>query len=409
MREIKNESEFLPKPYLLHNEIQHYKWGTKNDKAFIPQFIGAATEKDLPYAELWMGAHPKAPSQIEIDGDRYLLNRLIEKHPQEILGEAVAGKFNKKLPFLFKVLSANEALSIQAHPNKQQAEVLHTLDPAHYPDDNHKPEIAIALDELLALAGFQPISSLLGTFESYPEIATFIGENIVAEMRSVRNDSDEAKTVVKKMFSSLMHKSQTHQEELLAAIESLTTRLSAKSELSKREELFFELRKIYPGADSGLFSLFILNLIRLKKGEAVFLNAGIPHAYLKGNIVECMANSDNVVRAGLTPKFQDVKTLVDILTYETAPITIQAASRNKYDTPVPEFAIEQIKLGAAEIETVEATSIQFLLIVDGRVSIQWENETADYQKGQAVLIPASLKRYHLKSSGNTNLFMVQVP
>ncbi len=406
---MKNESGFLPKPYLLHNEIQNYKWGTKNDKAFIPRFIGIATEKDLPYAELWMGAHPKAPSRIEIDGERYLLNRLIEKYPLEILGEAVAGKFDKKLPFLFKVLSANEALSIQAHPNKQQAAALHTLDPEHYPDDNHKPEIAIALDELLALAGFQPISTLLTVFQRYPEIAAFIGEDIVAEMRKVRNDSPEASEIVKRMFSALMYKSQTHKEALLAAIESLSNRLTEKGGLSEREKIFFELRETYPGADSGLFSLFLLNLIRLKKGEAVFLNAGIPHAYLKGNIVECMANSDNVVRAGLTPKFQDVKTLVDILTYETTPITIQAASRNKYDTPVPEFAIEQIKLDAEAIKTVEATSIQFLLIVDGGVSIQWKNETVDFQKGQAVLIPASLKRYHLKSAGKANLFLVQVP
>ncbi len=409
MSEMKNGFGFLPRPYLLQNEIQHYKWGGKNEKAFIPQFIGIATEKDLPYAELWMGAHPKAPSKIQIDGEQYLLNRLIKKYPAEILGEAVARKFNNKLPFLFKVLSANEALSIQAHPNKQQAEILHARDADNYPDDNHKPEIAIALDELLALAGFQPIPALRTIFQRYPEIAAFIGEDIVAEMRIVRNDSPQASEIVKRMFSSLMYKSQTNKEELLAAIENLTSRLSEKGELTDREKIFFELREIYPGADSGLFSLFLLNLIRLKKGEAVFLNAGIPHAYLKGNIIECMANSDNVVRAGLTPKFQDVATLVDILTYETTPITIQAAARIKYDTPVPEFAIEQIKLGVAEIETVETKGIQFLLIVDGEVSVEWGNETANFQKGQAVLIPASLKRYQLKSPGNANVFMVQVP
>lgn len=409
MTELINRAGFLPKPYLLHNEIQHYKWGTKNDKAFIPQFSGINTEKDRPYAELWMGAHPKAPSKIEIDGEQYLLNRLIENYPVEILGEAVARKFDNKLPFLFKVLSANEALSIQAHPNKQQAAVLHTRDAEHYPDDNHKPEIAIALDKLLALAGFRPIPTLITVFERYPEIAAFIGEDICADMKKVRADSVEANELVKRMFSSLMHKSQTNKGELLAAIESLTNRLREKAELTEREKIFFELRKIYPGADSGLFSLFLLNLIRLKKGEAIFLNAGIPHAYLQGNIVECMANSDNVVRAGLTPKFQDVKTLVDILTYDTAPIAIQVASRSKYDTPVPEFAIEQIKLGAEAVETVETKSIQFLLITDGEILIEWGNEAVNFQKGQAVLIPASLKRYRLKSSRKANLFMVEVP
>ena len=133
-----------PQPYKLFNKVQNYDWGTKNEDAFIPKFLGVKPEKDLPYGELWIGAHPKAPSEIEIEGIKYSLNWVIDNFPEEVLGKDVANIFGGKLPFLLKVLSAAQALSIQLHPNKKQAEILHAKDPINYPDDNHKPEIAIA-------------------------------------------------------------------------------------------------------------------------------------------------------------------------------------------------------------------------------------------------------------------------
>ncbi|MBU2508197.1 MAG: mannose-6-phosphate isomerase, class I, partial [Bacteroidetes bacterium] len=149
------------RPYKLINQIQNYSWGTKNGSAFIPKLIGFPPESNISYAELWMGAHKSASSKI-IVGDRELfLSDAIEKYPNQILGKSVVEKFGKTLPFLFKVLSAGEPLSIQAHPNKRQARVLHKRDPVNYPDENHKPEIAVAIDKLEALVGFRPLQEIL--------------------------------------------------------------------------------------------------------------------------------------------------------------------------------------------------------------------------------------------------------
>ena len=139
-------TQITARPYRLHNQIQHYAWGTRDNDAFIPHLLQFDPEPGVPYAELWIGTHPKAPSQVELpDGSMMLLHDWIAQEPRAALGKAVHARFGG-LPFLFKVLSAAQSLSIQAHPNKAQAETLHEQDPAHYPDDNHKPEIAIALD-----------------------------------------------------------------------------------------------------------------------------------------------------------------------------------------------------------------------------------------------------------------------
>lgn len=404
---------FNTKPYLLKGKIQNYAWGTKNENAFIPEFLNIEAEKDVPYAELWFGAHPSAPSEILIDNNWHPLDTLINKFPVEMLGKKVFSNF-KQLPFLFKVLSAGEALSIQAHPSKKQAEILHAKDPVHYPDDNHKPEIAIALSDLTALAGFKTFTYLVKTLIHYPEISNFIGNEILKAMQGARHLSEEQqKPFVKKMYSTLLKKSLAQKDDLLKAIESLDSRLSKKSQLSETEQKFFELRKIYPGADSGLFSLFLLNMVHLKQSQGLFLKAGLPHAYLKGNIVECMANSDNVVRAGLTPKFQDVETLVDILTYETSLPEIQDGKVYKnvrlYNTPVPEFQIFKINLPENTIGHQQSTNIEILLVTEGIITIQWKNEKEMFKKGQSILIPCNLKNYKIETRKRTSIFKVTVP
>ena len=159
---------FEAKLYQLKNTIQHYAWGSKNADAFIPHLLGIEVENNKPYAELWIGTHPKAPSIVVDSGNKILLNKFIELYPTEILGEATARQFNNRLPFLFKVLRAAEALSIQTHPNKIQAEELHRLDPVNYPDDNHKPEIAISIDELTCLLGLRSFFVINSGFTDYP-------------------------------------------------------------------------------------------------------------------------------------------------------------------------------------------------------------------------------------------------
>jgi mannose-6-phosphate isomerase len=406
---------FTARPYIILGEIQNYAWGTRNDKAFIPRFLGQEVEPDKSYAELWIGVHPKSPAKIVIDDGAVPFDALIAEFPDEILGKAICDRFGPHLPLLFKVLSAGEALSIQAHPNKEQAVALHARDPEHYPDRNHKPEIAIALTDLIALAGFKPFSQLIRTFEGYPEIARFVGVEIVSAMKNaVSSSRDVQRTLVKKMYASLMTKSRTHKEDLLEAIATLSKRRSGKADSwTEAETYFFELREIYPGADSGLFSLFLLNLIHVKEGQALFLTSGIPHAYLRGDIVECMANSDNVVRAGLTAKFQDVETLLDILTYETGPVAIQEGSYSEgeffYHTSASEFEISRLDLRPGHAIEKTTMSLHILLVADGKVQVDWKGGAETYRRGQSILLPAALRQYRIGTGSNARVFKVSIP
>ena len=393
-----------PQPYLLRGQIQHYAWGTTNDAAFIPKLLGFAPEPNLPYAELWIGAHPKAPSLAVVDGQLVPLDQWITQYPTQLLGATVAEKFANALPFLFKVLSAGESLSIQAHPNKGQAEALHARDPEHYPDDNHKPEVAIALDALTALVGLKPRDQMLDALARYPEIAGFIGHK-------------PAEAGVQQLFSTLIARSVTHEKALAQAIDALAGRLTiTATALTEAEALFLELRQQYTGADVGLFALFLLNLVHLEKGQGIFTEAGIPHAYLKGNIVECMANSDNVVRVGLTPKFKDAATLLDILDYTPHPVTIlgnpsSAADEVVYTTPAAEFQITRwaLRPGTTRVETTGGR-IEVLLVAEGSITI--DNQTGvqmEFHRGQVVLIPACLDAFTVHTSNGAEIFKAEVP
>jgi mannose-6-phosphate isomerase len=408
-----------PRPYRLENHIQPYVWGSRGKGAFIPRFLGLVGEPDRPYAELWIGAHPKAPSDVLL-GARVSLQDLIASYPMEILGEAVAERFSGRLPFLFKVLSAAEALSIQAHPNKEQAGALHAQDPEHYPDANHKPEVAVVLDSLTALVGFKSWSGMREALERYPEVASFVGGEVCDELQQARNPSHaEQGALVRRVFSTLIQRSITAERELLASINHLAERLvNSRDTLIKEEQLFLDLRRIYTGADVGLFAIFLLNLIHLEKGQGIFTHAGIPHAYLQGNIVECMANSDNVVRVGLTPKFKDAETLIEILDYEPKPISILGGNPDReeviYQAPVSEFQVSRWRLGPGRARR-EATQNkpEVLLVTQGEVLISWgagsgSGEEA-FQRGQSVLIPALLEEFRVEAQSPAELFKVEVP
>ncbi|NOX87481.1 MAG: mannose-6-phosphate isomerase, class I [Calditrichaeota bacterium] len=406
------EKSLQSKPYRLINKIQHYAWGTKNEQAFIPKLLGLTPEPDVPYAELWMGAHPNAPSEVDLGSGKRPLSELIQTYPEEILGQRIARRFNNQLPFLFKVLSAGEALSIQAHPDKKQAVELHKRDPGHYPDDNHKPEIAIALDELTALVGFRDFSELQLVLRKYPEIADFVAEPALGSFLQEEKSAEAKKVKIKQMFRTLMIKSGENPELLEKALSDLEKRLQKKDSRTEQEQLFLELRRKY-GADVGLFSIFLLNLIHLKKGQGVFLKAGIPHAYLKGNIIECMANSDNVVRAGLTPKFKDVRTLVEILTYENGAADIftpdESSAEFTYRVPIPEFSVTRWKLAADRSFERDVRSVEILLVHKGRGAITTKDQRTEFKAGDSILIPASLKKYALFGENEAEIFCAFVP
>jgi len=387
-------------PYRLYNSIQHYSWGSRGADAFIPRLLGIQSEPEKAYAELWIGTHPNAPSQV-IQGNEYIsLATLIARDPNGILGTGVAEHFNHQLPFLLKVLSAAEPLSIQAHPDRAQAQRLHARDPKHYPDANHKPEIALALDRLTALAGLKSAEDLHSTLLTYPEIAGFIGE-VSADPQDI--------------FSALIRRSLATPQTLSVAVQQLEERLKqTPTPRTEVEDLFLALRPVYGDADVGYLTLFLLNLVHLEAGEGLYVPAGVPHAYLHGNIVECMANSDNVIRVGLTPKFKDAEALLEVLAPGTGPLPVlhpePELPEMRYTTPAEEFELGRLDLEAgAQLEMPTRNSAQVYLLIEGQISVSWNEGVEHYTRGESFLIPARLPVWQLTTLGKTTLFKASVP
>ncbi|NXJ73083.1 MPI isomerase, partial [Rostratula benghalensis] len=305
--------------------------------------------------QLWMGAHPRGDALI---GDHRVpqrtLGRWIAAHPS-CLGTKVKDTFQGRLPFLFKVLSINTALSIQAHPNKELAAKLHAQFPERYPDANHKPEMAIALTPFEGLCGFRPVEEIVSFLQTVPELRALVGEVAAQQLeRSGSQDPRGVSAALRLCFTRLMKS----QEELsLQQLNLLVERLSREAAEGKDGsgslgDLLLRLHAQHPG-DRGCFTLYFLNLVRLQPGEAMFLGANEPHAYLRGDCVECMACSDNTVRAGLTPKFLDVLTLCEMLNYTPAPGPSKIFPPTQshldpclylYDPPVPDFTVMKIEV-----------------------------------------------------------------
>ncbi len=399
------------KPYRMKNNVMHYAWGARNEEAFIPKLLGEPVEADKPYAELWLGAHDKASSQLLIGNAWKSLNTLIQEYPKEMLGDRVLSRFGPRLPFLLKILSAGDALSIQTHPNKEQAEQLHQKDPIHYPDDNHKPEISIALEPFTALVGFQTYTNLVEMFETYPEIAGLIEQNFLKSFleSSFEKQSDH----LHKVYQNLM---ETKPERLSEAVNLLAKRIENSFRKSEKDFLFLNLLENYGDQDVGLFTLYFLNLIHLNSGEGVYLKAGIPHAYVKGNIIECMANSDNVVRAGLTPKYKDVETLVNILTYDMHEMDLlgQPVQTNeiKYAPAVDAFEVTKYQIDCGKsVQLSRNIGPGILLLTKGEVILQFgENQNQKIQAGESFFIPAILQDYRINGMGKiSQLFQANVP
>ncbi|TPX06713.1 uncharacterized protein E0L32_002209 [Thyridium curvatum] len=394
--------------------VNSYDWGKKGSDSAAAQFAATTApadfsiQADKPYAEgikLWMGTHPSNPSK-DVTTGRPLLD--LVKDNKALLGHAIAAKYSNKLPFLFKVLSINKALSIQAHPNKKLAEQLHARDPKNYPDDNHKPEMAIAITPFEGLCGFRPLAEIAYFLTNVPALRQLVSDAEADEFISAvkgheTDDSAETTTrnkkALQKVFKALLTASK---ESLESATKVLVQAASSEGkEFAKGgvestsgailSELVTRCHGEF-GADIGLFVLFFLNFVTLKPGEALFLQADDIHAYVSGDIIECMASSDNVVRAGFTPKFQDVPTLVTMLTYSYAPIDEQKmqpvdypyATLNReayssgseailYDPPIEEFAVVRSALKSngskATFDPLAGPSIVICTSGKGKISV----------------------------------------
>ncbi|KAB8346279.1 hypothetical protein FH972_023323 [Carpinus fangiana] len=380
---------------LIRLECATGKVGTSSAAAKFASATNFKPEDGKPYAE-------------DVVTQRSLLD-LVQDN-QALLSSDIASRYGNKLPFLFKVLSISKALSIQAHPNKKLAEQLHAKDSKNYPDDNHKPEMTIAVTPFDGLCGFRPLAEIAHLLETVKPLRELVGEDAASDFQSSikghETDSSTSQTsankkALQKAFTALMANGQDT-SRLAKASTALVA--AAKSEgadfaggrcgpTSGKElsELVVRLDGQFP-KDVGLFVFFFLNYIKLEVGEAMFLKADDIHAYLSGDIIECMASSDNVVRAGFTPKYKDVSTLTEMLTYSYAPIEEQKMSPADYtyvkfnttayssqstailyDPPIEEFAVVKTDLqkeGAkATFESIDGPSIVICTSGEGTISV----------------------------------------
>lgn len=368
----------------LSGVVQQYAWGKMGSNSEVARLLAssdplAQISEDKPYAELWMGCHPRGDAKI-------LDNRISQKtlgqwiaENQDCLGSKVKDTFNGKLPFLFKVLSVKTALSIQAHPNKELAEKLHLQAPQHYPDANHKPEMAIALTSFQGLCGFRPVEEIVTFLTKVPELQVLIGDDAATQLKqSLSSDSQRVAAALRGCFSHLMKsEKKVVVEQLNLLVKRISQQVAAGNNVEDiNGELLLRLHQQYPG-DIGCFAIYFLNLLTLKPGEAMFLEANVPHAYLRGDCVECMACSDNTVRAGLTPKFIDVPTLCEMLNYTPSKDRLFLPTRSEedpylsiYNPPVPDFTVMKMEVpgSVTEYKVLAVDSASILLIVQGRVT-----------------------------------------
>lgn len=323
----------MPGVFLLKAGFQQYDWGKLGSDSAVARYA-LATDPDLkidnskPYAELWMGTHPRMPCQIK---DK-TLTELIKSDPKKYLGEKIVAKYGADgVPFLFKVLSIEKVLSIQAHPDKTLGAILHSQDPQNYPDANHKPEMAIAITSFEGFCGFKPLEQIALHLQHVPEFREMVGNEIAEEFisnikSSAQAGSPEDKTnrkLLQKVFNNVMSCDEARIATLAEKLMQRAQQHPKDFDDEKLPELLIRLNKQFP-LDIGLFcGGLMLNHVFLKPGEGIFLKAKDPHAYINGDIIECMAASDNVVRAGFTPKFKDVKNLVEMLTYSYGSVEDQ--------------------------------------------------------------------------------------
>ncbi|KAF3907698.1 hypothetical protein AA313_de0207591 [Arthrobotrys entomopaga] len=374
----------LPVPlYQLSCGVNNYDWGKTGSTSCAARYASkdVVIEESKPYAELWMGTHPSLPSKDIESGQS--LQDLVSQY-ECLLGPAVVSRFGTgKLPFLFKVLSIRKALSIQAHPDKRLAEQLHANDPKNYPDDNHKPEMAIAITQFTGFCGFRPLSEIKEFLSTVQPLAELLGSTAIVAFQNACSSQDESEQ--KRELKNLYEKLMTTDPAVIGSSAKLLVQAAMSEPRTfagglklpdgrSYAELIIELNGQFP-SDVGLFSTFFLNFVDLSPGQGMFLQANEPHAYLSGDIIECMASSDNVVRAGFTPKFKDVRTLITMLTYRSAPVSAQIMKPTPYpfkvflpetnaecllyDPPIEEFAVTRtiLKKGGIEFDGIFGPSI----------------------------------------------------
>jgi mannose-6-phosphate isomerase len=384
---------------LLDNPVRDYAWGSASD---IPEFLGIAAEGG-PVAELWIGAHPDSPSRVVCDGKSRSLADVIAASPQTELGPDVASRFGSRLPFLLKVISAAQPLSLQVHPDKQHAERAFAVQqqapgaPRDYTDDNHKPELICALrDGFAGLCGFRPVPASLELLAalSLPGLAAVSGR------LDCPNPADALRDAVTWVLTS-----GTDQAPLIAGVQRACAGIAeAGGVFGPACAAYAAVAAAYP-ADPGVLVALLLNYAELSAGEAVFVGAGVPHCYLQGFGAELMASSDNVLRAGLTCKRVNVPELLRVLDFRPgepavlSPVPGCDEPGEAYPTPVGDFRLSRLDLTDQPVGLPDGKP-QILLCIAGVAQLHDDSgRSLQLSRGQSAYLPASDTRVSIAGRG----------
>ena len=390
---------------ILKNPVQKYAWGSRTA---LQSLLGWPEPWKEPAAELWMGAHPKAPSEVQMNGECRSLIDVIAADPVSVLGAYAAERFSNRLPFLFKVLAADRPLSIQVHPDMGQARdgferenrLKIPLDAPNrnYKDASHKPECLCAVTPFEAMKGFRAPEDILKLMDQ-----VFRG-NPLKELGSLRKGASS--NGLKRFFTSIMSMDAARTAQVVHEA------VKGTKPIADENRAFFwllELNREYPG-DVGVLSPLFLNVVTLSPGEAIYVPAGELHAYLSGVGMEIMASSDNVLRGGLTPKHIDIPELLKIVNFKSAPVQKQRPLpddnfERTYQTPAEEFQFSEIALKGNErfISKVER-SVEILICMAGEGLIEEpeSDQSQPLKKGMSVIVPSTVPGYVL--SGSMSLY-----
>ncbi|MEZ9901713.1 mannose-6-phosphate isomerase, class I [Vibrio breoganii] len=385
--------------YKLKNVIQNYAWGSHTS---LSSLFGFDNPNNEPQAELWMGAHPNGCSKLaELD---ISLADYIEDNSHSVLGDYTANRYGQ-LPYLFKVLAARTPLSIQVHPNKRNSEIGFERENAqgialsaghrNYKDPNHKPELVYAITVYKAMNGFRPITDIIALFD---EVSIEALSDDVAALKQAP-DSDGLKA----LFTSVLTLTGDKKEAVLKQL----SRHYERADLSKNALQALKYSQYfsnqYPG-DNGILAPLLLNIVELQPGEAMFLHAETPHAYVEGTALEVMASSDNVLRAGLTPKHIDVEQLIEntiFASIELEQLRLKPIKREghiHFPVPVDDFGFDIFNV-TQEQQTVFTRSAEILMCMAGEAMVESDTQSILLKKGESLFVSCDSPQYQLKGSG----------
>jgi mannose-6-phosphate isomerase len=389
--------------FKLQNRVQPYAWGSHR---MLAEFQNRPMPSPGPEAELWMGAHPKAPSRIQTPAGWSDLDTIIRNSPEVFLGPEVLSRFGPQLPFLLKVLAVDQPLSLQAHPDKRRAEEGYqrenaqgiSLSAAHrnYKDDNHKPECICALTPFSGLCGFRE------PMDAHRLLKACWPPGQYAEL-------DLLERGWRPFYEFLISRTADWRQRICTHVAERTEDLASHS---MAFDWVQRLHRNYPG-DVGILAPLLLNVVRLEPGQALFLPAGQLHAYLQGMGIEIMANSDNVLRGGLTSKHVDDLELMRILDFQPAPVQIlspqpHGADERIFSVPADEFRLSIISPCGAGQTAFSSWGPEILLCSQGNLQIVelGGGDGIDLVRGESVFIPAMIKQYEV--NGCAELFRAAV-